>query len=143
MSLVSKIVFFAFRNPKIHHVINLVAALDLQKFLKIYKLRNLISQFALSTKVIYFVASGSFGKRSTFGETYLLENYLRKSKSDFKWNTPGGIKFAFTQANLKISEYSLPHDYQFSLETFELLASVGLNIRKWDFNAPVQIQQKI
>lgn len=50
-----------------------------------------------------------------------------------------GFKFPFTTANAKINNVSLPLDYQASLGTFDLIAGVGLNYKKWFFNTAVQI----
>jgi len=97
------------------------------------------NQFALSAKITYSVASGSFGKRGQFGDAYLTANYDWKSKRTSKWSTLVGMKFPFTQSNLKINDYSLPLDYQASLGTFDLIAGVTLNYKNWDFNSALQL----
>lgn len=101
--------------------------------------RDINKQFSLSTKITYNVASGSFGKRGAFGDGYLIGNYKFKSKSNKKWSSLLGMKFPFTQSNLKINDYSIPLDYQSSLGTFDLLLGISLNYKKWDFNTGIQV----
>lgn len=101
--------------------------------------RNFNARLALSTKVTYSLAQGSFGQRGQFGDAYLIGNYQWKSKKTAQWSTLLGMKFPFTQSNLKINGYSLPLDYQASLGTFDLIAGTNLNYGKWDFNAGLQL----
>ena len=101
--------------------------------------RNFSHRFALSTKVTYSLAQGSFGQRGQFGDAYLIGNYNWKSKSTAQWSTLLGMKFPFTQSNLKINGYSLPLDYQASLGTFDLIVGGHLNYKKWDFDAGLQV----
>jgi hypothetical protein len=101
--------------------------------------RELGRQFALSTKVTFNVAQGSFGKRGTFGDAYLIGNYQLPSTKTQQWSVLAGIKFPFTSANLKINGYSLPMDYQASLGTFDWIAMANLNYKHWDFNAGIQL----
>lgn len=101
--------------------------------------RNLNDRFALTTKITFNLADGSFGKRATFGDAYLIGNYQWKSGKTAKWSTILAIKFPFTSANLKINGYSLPMDYQASLGTFDLIVASNLNYKKWDFNAGIQL----
>lgn len=100
--------------------------------------RNFNESFALSTKVTYSLASGSFGKRGAFGDAFLIANYHWKSGKTAKWSMLLGMKFPFTSSNLKINNYSLPLDYQSSLGTFDGLAGVNFNYKKWDINAGLQ-----
>lgn len=101
--------------------------------------RKLNDRIALSTKVTFSSASGSFGTRATFGDAYLIGNYTFAEKNNRQWSTLIGWKFPFTTSNLKINGYSLPLDYQASLGTFDLFLGTNLKYRKWDFNAAVQI----
>ena len=101
--------------------------------------RQLTSQFAMSTKVTYSLATGSFGKRAQFGDAYWIGNYDWKTKKTAKWSTLFGAKFPFTRSNLKINGYSLPLDYQASLGTFDLIVGGNLNYKQWDFNAGLQV----
>jgi hypothetical protein len=101
--------------------------------------RQLTSQFALSAKVTYSLASGAFGKRGQFGDAYLIGNYQWKTKKTAKWSSLFGMKFPFTRSNLKINGYSLPLDYQASLGTFDLIVGGNLNYKHWDFNAGLQL----
>lgn len=101
--------------------------------------RTLSTQLALSAKVTYSLASGSFGKRGQFGDAYLIGNYQWKTKKTAKLSTLFGMKFPFTRSNLKINGYSLPLDYQASLGTFDLIVGGNLNYKRWDFNAGLQL----
>jgi len=101
--------------------------------------RKFSNQFALSAKITYSLASGSFGKRGQFGDAYLTANYDWKSKRTLKWSTLLGMKFPFTQSNLKINGYSLPLDYQASLGTFDWIVGVTLKYENWDFNSALQL----
>lgn len=96
-------------------------------------------QFALTTRITFNVAQGSFGTRGTFGDAYLIGNYLWKMKNSAQWSSQLGLKFPFTSANLKINGNSLPMDYQASLGTFDLLAGTNLRYKSWDFNAALQV----
>lgn len=96
-------------------------------------------KFALSSKVTFSSASGSFGTRATFGDAYLIGNYSFKEKNNKQWSTLIGWKFPFTSANLKINGYSLPMDYQASLGTFDLFLGTNLRYKKFDFNTAIQI----
>lgn len=101
--------------------------------------RKINEKLALSAKVTFSSASGSFGTRAAFGDAYLVGNYLFKEKNNKQWSALMGLKFPFTSSNLKINEYSLPLDYQASLGTFDLFLGTNLKYREWDFNAAVQI----
>ncbi|WP_165930284.1 hypothetical protein [Flavobacterium sp. GT3P67] len=101
--------------------------------------RTINERFALSSKITYSVASGSFGKRGAFGDAYFIGNYNWKPKTNTQWSSLLGFKIPFTSSNLKINEFSLPLDYQSSLGTFDLIAGLNLNYKKWDFNTAVQI----
>lgn len=95
-------------------------------------------RLAVSAKVTYSLADGSFGKRGQFGDAYLVGNYRWKSDRMLQWSTLVGWKFPFTQSNLKINGYSLPLDYQASLGTFDLILGAGATYRQWEFNAGLQ-----
>ncbi len=101
--------------------------------------RKLNEKVALSTKVTFSSASGSFGTRATFGDAYLVGNYLFKENNNKQWSALVGWKFPFTSSNLKINDYSLPLDYQASLGTFDLFLGTNLKYKKWDFNTAIQI----
>ncbi|MFV8370758.1 hypothetical protein [Flavobacterium sp. LB2R40] len=101
--------------------------------------RSINDQWALSSKITYSVASGSFGERGAFGDAYLIGNYNWKPKTNTQWSSLLGFKIPFTSSNLKINEFSLPLDYQSSLGTFDLIAGLNFNYKKWDFNTAVQI----
>lgn len=101
--------------------------------------RTINERLALSSKITYSVASGSFGQRGAFGDAYLIGNYNWKPKTNTQWSSLVGFKIPFTSSNLKINEFSLPLDYQSSLGTFDLIAGLNLNSKKWDFNTAVQI----
>src|SRR6478672_12648277 len=101
--------------------------------------RNINSKLALSTKVTFSSASGSFGTRATFGDAYLIGNYQFTEKNNKQWSALIGWKFPFTTSNLKINGYSLPLDYQASLGTFDLFLGSNFKYRSWDFNMAVQI----
>lgn len=101
--------------------------------------RRVNDQFAVSSKVTFSSASGSFGTRATFGDAYLVGNYSFKEKNNKQWSTLLGLKFPFTSANLKINGYSLPMDYQASLGTFDLFLGTNFRYKKFDFNTAVQI----
>jgi hypothetical protein len=101
--------------------------------------RELTENWALSAKVTYSVADGSFGTRGQFGDAYLIGNYKFNKKEQQKWSATAGFKFPFTSANLKINGYSLPLDYQASLGTFDLIVGTTYNYRQWDFNTAFQV----
>ncbi len=101
--------------------------------------RKLNDKFAVSSKVTFSSASGSFGTRATFGDAYLIGNYSFKEKNNKQWSTLVGLKFPFTRSNLKINGYSLPLDYQASLGTFDLFLGTNFRYKKLDFNAAIQI----
>lgn len=101
--------------------------------------RTINERLALSSKITYSVANGSFGTRGAFGDAYLIGNYNWKPKTNTQWSSLVGLKIPFTSSNLKINEFSIPLDYQSSLGTFDLIAGLNLNYKKWDFNTAVQI----
>lgn len=101
--------------------------------------RKINEKLALSTKVTFSSASGSFGTRAAFGDAYLVGNYLFTEKNSKQWSVLVGWKFPFTSSNLKINDYSLPLDYQASLGTFDLFLGTNLKYKKWDFNTAIQI----
>ena len=101
--------------------------------------RTINERLSLSSKITYSVASGNFGQRGAFGDAFLIGNYNWKPKTNTQWSSLLGFKIPFTSSNLKINEFSLPLDYQSSLGTFDLIAGLNLNYKKWDFNTAVQI----
>jgi hypothetical protein len=101
--------------------------------------RTINERLSLSSKVTYSVAGGSFGQRGAFGDAYLIGNYNWKPKTNTQWSSLLGLKIPFTSSNLKINEFSIPLDYQSSLGTFDVIAGLNLNYKKWDFNTAVQI----
>jgi hypothetical protein len=101
--------------------------------------RAVNNTFSLTAKITYSQASGSFGDRSAPGDAFLFGNYNFSNKQNKKWSALFGVKIPFTNANLKINGFSLPMDYQSSLGTFDLIAGINLNYKKWDFNAAVQV----
>lgn len=101
--------------------------------------RNFNSKIALSGKVTYSQANGSFGTRGQFGDAYLIGNYKFKPHKLTQWSTIVGIKFPFTKSNLKINDYPLPLDYQASLGTFDLILGTNYSYNHWDFNAGLQL----
>ena len=102
-------------------------------------IRTINERLSLSSKVTYSVAGGSFGQRGAFGDAYLIGNYNWKPKTNTQWSSLLGLKIPFTSSNLKINEFSIPLDYQSSLGTFDVIAGLNLNYKKWDFNTAVQI----
>lgn len=101
--------------------------------------RQINEKFALSTKVTFSTANGSFGTRGAFGDAFLVGNYSFVAKNDTQWSVLLGSKIPFTSSNLKINGFSLPLDYQSSLGTFDLFLGTNLKYKKWDFNAAIQI----
>jgi hypothetical protein len=101
--------------------------------------RQFNEKFALSTKVTFSSANGSFGTRAAFGDAYLIGNYAFEAKKDKQWSVLLGSKIPFTSSNLKINGFSLPLDYQSSLGTFDLFLGTNFKYKKWDFNAAIQI----
>ncbi|MFV8366499.1 hypothetical protein [Flavobacterium sp. XS1P27] len=101
--------------------------------------RTINERLSLSSKITYSVASGSFGERGAFDDAYLIGNYNWNPKTNKQWSSLVGFKIPFTSSNLKINEFSLPLDYQSSLGTFDFIAGLNLNYKKWDFNTAVQI----
>ena len=101
--------------------------------------RNLNSKIALSGKVTYSQAHGSFGTRGQFGDAYLIGNYKFKAQNQTQWSAIVGLKFPFTKSNLKINDYPLPLDYQASLGTFDLILGTNYTYNHWDFNIGLQL----
>jgi hypothetical protein len=101
--------------------------------------RKFNDKFSLSTKVTFSSATGDFGTRAAFGDTYLIGNYTFKEVKNKQWSALAGWKIPFTSSNLKINNFSLPLDYQSSLGTFDLFLGTNLKYEKWDFNAAIQI----
>jgi hypothetical protein len=101
--------------------------------------RTINERLSLSSKVTYSRAKGSFGQRAAFGDGYLIGNYNWEAKTTKKWSSLLGFKIPFTSSNLKINGFSLPLDYQSSLGTFDFIASLNLNYKKWDFNTGIQV----
>jgi len=101
--------------------------------------RQINEKIELSTKVTFSTTNGSFGTRGAFGDAFLIGKYSFKEKNNTQWSTLLGWKFPFTTSNLKINGYSLPLDYQSSLGTFDLFLGTNYKIKKWDFNAAIQI----
>ena len=101
--------------------------------------RTINERLSLSSKITYSVTSGNFGQRGAFGDVFLIGNYNWKPKTNTQWSSLLGFKIPFTSSNLKINEFSIPLDYQSSLGTFDLIAGLNLNYKKWDFNIAVQI----
>lgn len=96
-------------------------------------------RYSFSSKVTFSTATGSFGNRSQFGDAFLIGNYTFKEKKKKQWSALIGLKFPFTDSNLKINSQSLPLDYQSSLGTIDLFLGSNLTYKKWDFNAAIQI----
>ena len=101
--------------------------------------RNFSEKFSLSGKVTYSQASGDFGTRGQFGDAFLIGNYTFKKNTNKEWSTLLGFKFPFSSSNLKINDYPIPLDYQASLGTFDAIAGINFNYKRWDFNAAVQL----
>ena len=101
--------------------------------------KSLNDKIALSAKVTFSTANGSFGTRSAFGDAYLIGNYSFKEINNSQWSTLVGFKFPLNSSNLKINNNSLPMDYQSSLGTFDLFLGTNFKFKNWDFNAAVQI----
>lgn len=101
--------------------------------------RTFNDKWALSAKITYAIADGSFGQRGQFGDAYLISNYKFAEKNQKQWSVLTGFKFPFTTSNAKINGYSLPLDYQASLGTFDLILATNYNYSNWDFNLGVQI----
>lgn len=101
--------------------------------------RTINERLALSSKITYSVASGSFGMRGAFGDAYFVGNYNWKPKNETQWSALIGLKVPFTSSNLKINQFSLPLDYQSSLGTFDWIAGLNFNYKKWDLNTAIQI----
>lgn len=101
--------------------------------------RNFSDTFSLNAKITYSQADGDFGTKGQFGDAFLTGNYSFKEKNAKKWSALLGVKLPFTSSNAKINDISLPLDYQASLGTFDLIAGVGLNYKKWFFNTALQL----
>lgn len=101
--------------------------------------RKLSDKFSLTTRITFSSANGSFGTRASFGDAFVIGNYIFNEKDSKQWSVVAGWKIPFTSANLKINGFSLPLDYQASLGTFDLFLGTNLKYKKWDFNAVIQI----
>lgn len=100
--------------------------------------RDFNAKWAMSGKVTYSQAQGSFGTRGQFGDAYLSGIYKSTIKDKKQWSSLLGFKFPFSSSNLKISYNALPMDYQASLGTFDIIASESYSYHKWDFNLAIQ-----
>lgn len=106
--------------------------------------RDFTNQFAMSAKVTSSITSGNFGTRGNIGDVFLTGNYKFKSKevdiNEAKFfSLLLGVKIPLTASNDKINNYALPMVYQSSLGTFDVIAGVNYNYKKWDFNTAIQI----
>lgn len=101
--------------------------------------RKLSNKIAVSSKVTFSSASGSFGTSSAFGDAYLATNYLLKERENSRWKLLIGFKIPFTSSDLKINNNPLPLDYQSSLATFDLFLGGNFNYKKWDFDSVLQV----
>lgn len=101
--------------------------------------RKITDKFSLNSKVTFSSANGSFGTRATFGDVFLIGNYVFKEKKKRQWSTLFGWKIPFTSSNKKINGYSLPLNYQASLGTFDLFLGTNLKYKEWNFSTVVQV----
>jgi hypothetical protein len=101
--------------------------------------RQFNDKFALSTKVTFSSAKGSFGRRAAFGDAYLIGNYAFKEVKNKQWSAVLGMKFPLSKSNDKINDYSIPLDYQASLGTFDLFLGTNFKYQNWNFNGTIQI----
>ena len=101
--------------------------------------RKFSDHFSLNSKVTFSSVNGDFGTRATFGDAFLIGNYVFKEINKKQWSAIFGWKFPFTSSNKKINGYSIPLDYQASLGTFDLFLGTNFKYNTWDFNAVFQI----
>lgn len=103
-------------------------------------MRQFKPRFAMSLKVTFATAEGSFGTRGNFGDAFLTANYLLPSKAENKkWALLFGIKAPFTSGNNKINDFPIPMVYQSSLGTFDAIPGVEFTYKSWSFNTALQI----
>jgi hypothetical protein len=101
--------------------------------------REFSEKFTLSSRITYNQAHGNFGTLGMLGDGFLIGNYTVKKQEESSIDVSLGVKIPFTNANQKINNISLPMDYQSSLGTFDALLGLDYKIKKWQFNAAIQL----
>jgi hypothetical protein len=92
-------------------------------------------KWAINAKVTYNQANGTFGTRGCLGDAFITANYTNK----LKISTLLGVKIPLNSANLKINGVPLPMDYQSSLGTFDAVAGIEYQYKKWNVDAGIQL----
>ena len=101
--------------------------------------RNFSKSFSISAKLTYSNADGDFGSNGQLGDAFVIGNYTFKEKNAKTWSTLFGLKIPLTNSDTKIDGVAVPLAYQSSLGTYDLIAGVGLNYKKWFFNTALQL----
>lgn len=101
--------------------------------------RNFSESFSISSKLTYSNAKGHFGSNGELGDVFITGNYVFKEKNAKIWSSLLGLKIPLTNSNSKIKGLSVPLAYQASLGTYDLIAGIGLNYKKWLFNTALQL----
>ena len=102
-------------------------------------IRTFGDNFAVTSRLTYSSASGSFGRNSGLGDVFISGNYKFESKNNKQWGAILGFKMPLSNGNQTPSGIALPMDYQSSLGTFDMFVGTNLSLEKWDFNAVVQV----
>ncbi|MBP7272589.1 MAG: hypothetical protein KA974_02035, partial [Saprospiraceae bacterium] len=90
--------------------------------------RQVTDNFGLDAKVTTLAQSGNNINTFGAGDLFLSGNYHQQN-----FNLTLGAKIPFADGNKKLENLSLPMDYQSSLGTVDLVASVGYEIKKLHF----------
>ena len=102
-------------------------------------IRKFGENFALTSRVTYSSANGSFGRNCGFGDVFLSGNYRFDSKNSRQWGAIFGLKIPLANGDQTPSGIALPMDYQSSLGTLDMFLGTNLSVQNWDFNAVVQV----
>lgn len=101
--------------------------------------RNFNKKWNLNLRVTYNQASGGLGSVGAFGDAFLVANYTDKQTEHSAFSYTLGIKFPFSNANVKNNNTALPMDYQPTLGTYDALLGVEYQYNQWNFNAALQL----
>lgn len=97
--------------------------------------RSFNSKWSADAKITSLGQSGNGISTFGLGDVFLSGNYKLNDKIHFTF----GTKIPLSNASKSKNGIPLPMDYQSSLGTFDLFASVGYKIENFLFNAGVQI----
>lgn len=95
-------------------------------------------RWSLQAKLTGNYASGNLGSAGGLGDFYLSGTHVFNTGGRWKWSGTLGVKLPFNRSDLKEDGKPLPMQYQSSLGTFDLIAGVSVERRRWQFSAGYQ-----